>query len=183
MDMQVLCMTEEEREEIISYGTKRCKVIFVSTLVVLTLSWILGIIWQGIIFWLCLSVLRRYAGGYHADTEKRCYVISFVMILISLLCIKFIHFDKYWELFIIQTINFFIIFLMAPIENKNHILDFDEKSRYGDLTKSIELSLYFVYIFLNLVDRYKEASSIGMANILVAVSILLGYAKNYRILE
>lgn len=182
MGIQIKHLTEEEQEQIINYGIKRGKVILVSTMVAIILSWILGITLQGIIFWLCLSVLRRYAGGYHADTEKRCYIISFIMVLTSLFCIKYIPFDKNWE-FIIQTINFFVIFLMAPVGNKNHILDVDEKRRYSKITKSIEISLCVIYFFLNFIGKYGEATSIGMANLIVAVSILLGYAKNYRMLK
>lgn len=60
--------SEEETNQIIVYGIERGKVILITTLIALMLGYVLGIFFQGIIFGVCLSALRRYAGGYHADT-------------------------------------------------------------------------------------------------------------------
>ena len=61
--------SEEESNQIIAYGIERGKVILMTTLIALMLGYVFGVFFQGIIFWVCLSVLRRYAGGYHADTQ------------------------------------------------------------------------------------------------------------------
>lgn len=49
---------------------------------------LLGIPYQSIIFFITIVALRRYAGGYHADTEKRCLVISSAYLLIGIILIK-----------------------------------------------------------------------------------------------
>lgn len=133
MDLQTLQMTEEERQEIVHYGIKRGKVILISTMLTIMMGGVLGIYWQSIIFWFTLSILRKYSGGCHADTEKKCYFISFVIVALSLLCIKFMNYDKGWAI-ILQTISLLVILFLVPIENKNHILDKEEK-------KSMELEL------------------------------------------
>ena len=69
----------KEEQEIIQYGLHQVRVILIN---VLTLV-ISGILWQELSFTLLvfleLFFLRPYAGGYHADTELGCYLISILM--------------------------------------------------------------------------------------------------------
>ena len=147
MSIQVEQMSEKEREEIIRYGIKRGTVIAVSSLLTVLLGWILGIVCQGIIFWICLSILRKYAGGYHADTEKRCYIISFIIVITSLFCIKLINYSEVRGT-ILQTLSFLVILFLAPVENRNHILDREEKRRYGIKTRINLILIYTFYVCL-----------------------------------
>lgn len=175
--MQIEQILEKEREEIIKYGIKRGKIIFISTLITIMLGFFLGVAWQSIIFWFSLSILRKYAGGYHADTEKRCYAISFAMVLISLFCIKQMNIFRGWEI-ILQTINTFIILFLAPVENTNHILDKEEKKKYTTKTRITVTLLYAIYVFLCFINKQEMANSIGMAIFVVTISLILGYIKN-----
>lgn len=119
MDVQIEQMSEEDREELIRYGIKRGKVIFLSTLITILLGGFIGVFWQSVIFWLIISILRRYAGGYHSDTEKQCYIISFITVIIALFIIKLVSYSQE-EIFLLQTISSLIIFFFAPVENINH---------------------------------------------------------------
>ncbi len=179
MDVQVEQMSEKEREEIIRYGIKRGTVIFASTLITILMGWILGIFWQGITFWMSLSMLRKYAGGYHADTEKRCYVISFIVVAVSLFCIKLINYSGAWGI-VLQTLSLLVILFLAPVENKNHILDKDEKRRYGIKTKMIAILICALYAYLYALDKTRFLISIEMACLVVALSLIAGYEKNKR---
>ena len=78
MSIQIEQLSEEEREEIINYGIRRSIVISISTIVTIMAGYLLGIVWQSIFFLFCFSALRKYAGGYHADTPIRCYFLSFI---------------------------------------------------------------------------------------------------------
>ena len=71
MSIQIEQLSEEEREEIINYGIRRSIVISISTIVTIMAGYLLGIVWQSIFFLFCFSALRKYAGGYHADTPIR----------------------------------------------------------------------------------------------------------------
>lgn len=180
MDAQIGQMSEEEREEIVRYGIKRGKVIFISTLITIFLGWVLGVFWQSIIFWFCLSILRKYAGGYHADTEKQCYLISFIMVFTSLLCIKLITYSTFWGI-ALQTICLLIIFFLAPVENMNHILDEDEKRKYGMRTKIISILFCSGYVILLFQNKQNVMRALVIANVVVSVSLVMGYIKNKRL--
>ena len=76
--------------------------------------------------------LRKYAGGYHADTQNRCYVISTAIIAVALLAIRYMSDGSDNEIFILlQSLNFILLYFLVPVDNKNHRLEYWEKEKYG----------------------------------------------------
>ena len=177
--MDVEGLSESEINEIIEYGIWRGKIILVSAFAAVSLSGLMGIFIQGIIFWISLCALRRYAGGYHADTQNRCFVISFVVLMVSLLFIK--RADNIGMTgILIQSIMLMIIIFLAPVGNKNHILDEVEKQNYGKKTRITAIALYFAYILLYAVTKHKLAVPIEAACAVVVISLIAGSVKNGR---
>lgn len=176
MNMRMDTISEEDRKEIIQYGIKSGKVFLISTLITTLIGCFFGVFFESIIFWFSFCLLRKYAGGYHADTEKRCYLISFIIVNISLLSIKKIVLDIMWGI-LTETIILFIIFFLAPIETENHCLDEDEKRKYAIKTKFIILNLYLVFITSLYFNKISIAISVEMANLIVAISLLFGAMK------
>lgn len=171
--------SEEETKQIIAYGIERGKVILITTLIALMLGYVFGVFFQGIIFWVCLSVLRRYAGGYHADTQNRCYVISFIMVVLSLLSIRQIANVGLIGL-LFQAISLCIILFLAPVENQNRVLDKSEKKKYGVKTKIIAVFFSSIYVVLYIVDKQEIAIPMGTASLVVAILLIAGYIKRAK---
>lgn len=70
---------DEEEREIIQYGLHQGFLILLNLLTTV----VCGILWKELpfvllVFW-GIFFLRPYAGGYHADTELRCYFLSTAM--------------------------------------------------------------------------------------------------------
>lgn len=65
-----------EEIEIIQYGLHQAFFMLINFITII----ICGLLWQELIFSLVLFTaiyfIRPYAGGYHADTEIRCYFLS-----------------------------------------------------------------------------------------------------------
>lgn len=117
-------MLETERDEIIQYGIEREKIILVSIAIILGLGCVFDIFYLSIIFSLAFCALRRYAGGYHAKTQKRCYVISLIILIMSFIIMKYISkLDHVEGLILLMAFCCGIIWNFAPIENKNKSLD------------------------------------------------------------
>lgn len=172
-------VSEPEVNEIIEYGIWRGKIILISAFVAISLSKLMGIFCQGIIFWICLCAIRRYAGGYHADTQNRCFLISFIILILSFLWIK--RFDNIGIIgILVQSIMLLIILFLAPVENKNHILDEREKQKYGKKTRRTTIILYAAYILLYVLNAHKLAISIEVSFIVSAISLIAGAIKNRR---
>ena len=83
-------LTKEE-QEMIEYGIERLKVNCIGGLIILGSGLFFGVFRESILFFIVFYLLRRYVGGYHADTQKRCYIISFSIILFSICLIKYIN--------------------------------------------------------------------------------------------
>ncbi|MDY4838623.1 MAG: accessory gene regulator B family protein [Lachnospiraceae bacterium] len=125
-------MLETERDEIIQYGIEREKIILVSIAIILGLGCVFDIFYLSIIFSLAFCALGRYAGGYHAKTQKRCYVISLIILIMSFIIMKYISkLDHVEGLILLMAFCCGIIWHFAPIENKNKSLDELEQKNFN----------------------------------------------------
>ena len=114
--METQTFSKKEKEEIIRYGLDRIKSTCTMTLVTLLMGCIFQVFFQSIVFLVCFIVLRKYAGGYHADTQNRCYVISTVIFAVALLAIRYMSDGNDNEIFILlQSLNFIILLLQRLI--------------------------------------------------------------------
>ena len=178
MSIQIEQLSEEEREEIINYGIRRSIVISISTIVTIMAGYLLGIVWQSIFFLFCFSALRKYAGGYHADTPIRCYFLSFITLFIALMGIKILQCDDNVGI-LIQTINLLIIIFLSPIDSVVHRLEYDEKKEYGTRAKKIAFIYYVLYCILKKASIVYISTPIAVACSMVGISLIGGYIK-YR---
>ena len=113
--METQTFSKEEKEEIIRYGLDRIKSICTMTFVTLLMGCIFQVFFQSIIFLVCFIALRKYAGGYHADTQNRCYVISTAIIAVALLAIRYMSDGSDNEIFILlQSLNFICLLYTSP---------------------------------------------------------------------
>lgn len=171
--------SDEEREEIIAYGIARGKIILVSLSVSLIIGILFGILPQSIIFMLTFCSLRRYAGGYHADSQKRCFLISFDVIIITFWLIKILPYYLIADIFINMSCLVLILFL-APVENQNRQLETNERKKYGAKTKTIAIFISLITVFFRYKGLHYIIIPILMAFLLVSISLILGYIKNVK---
>lgn len=168
--------SEEERNEIIKYGIERGKVILISTVVALTLGCVTGVLFQSIVFLAAFCLLRRYAGGYHADTQERCYVISFATVAITFWLMKRVQYnitaDILMNIFCLLSILF-----LAPVENSNRRLEEEERKKYGRKTKVIAITISLLNTFFRWKGYHNIVISILAAYLVVTISLVLGCIK------
>lgn len=171
MSIQMEQLSEEEREGIINYGIRRTTIIFISIVVTIMVGYLLGIIWQSIVFLLCFIALRKYAGRYHADTPIKYYFISFITLFIALIVIKVVQCRAALGI-LIQTINLFIVMYLSPVDNAVRRLEDEEKKKYGTRAKIIALILYILYCVLKVISVEDISKPIAMACLMVGTSLI-----------
>lgn len=177
--MEIQTFSKEEKEEIIRYGLERIKSTCIMTLVTLLMGCIFQVFFQSIIFLVCFIVLRKYAGGYHADTQNRCYVISTVIFAVALLAIRYMSDGNDNEIFILlQSVNFILLYFLVPVDNKNHRLEQWEKEKYGKKARIRIGCMYVLYLSLHFGAIYSIAVAVGMANVIVGGCVIAGEIKN-----
>ena len=101
-----LGLVDDSNDKIIKYGLRRVCLFLTDFAIILLLSYLLGNIWVGILFELAYSLLRIYAGGFHASKETYCFVLSYSSIIISLCLINYMHISTF--LMFIACITMFI---------------------------------------------------------------------------
>lgn len=119
-------IVEKEQEEEYIYGFQKLlgKILNYTTLVLLSLY--NEVLVPGIIFMIVFFSLRERTGGYHAKTPLRCYLGTvgsyFLMIRIAAPAIM----GKDFIYIIIVVISILVIFIFAPVNHPNLLLDEQE---------------------------------------------------------
>ena len=171
--------SEEERAELVKYGLARGKTILLSILVILILGYFFGVLWQSIIFYISFCSLRRYAGGFHAESQGRCYAISLVILIISILCMKYANCSIGINI-LLQATCLVLIFILAPIENKNRKLDDIEQKQYKKKTRANAVVISLMCCFLYWKKNFYIIVPVVIAYIVFVCLLVAGYIKNVK---
>lgn len=165
---------ESEERDIYIYG---CEALFsaISNLVILFVCGIMtGEIVSAFLFLFIFVLMRKYCGGYHAQTHLQCNFVFALTTLAILLIVKNNFLMDSFVFIITLITSDIIIFWLAPIVNVNKPLEDFEIIRFRKA--AITLTIIFTIIAVLLIYIYK-AVSIIIALTLLAVSIAMLYAK------
>lgn len=171
---------EAEDTEIYAFGLKQGIIMIINYVLTILIGLIMRMPIETLIFMAVYIPIRSYAGGVHAKTQRRCFVYSNLIVVAILLAIRyFVH-----SSIILCGILLFaaiVVTLLAPVEDKNKPLDEDEVRIYGRKARLMlcgYLLLALVCIFLK---WWMPAVSIVLTLGLMAVVLILGKIKNYRL--
>lgn len=124
--------------------------------------------------------LRSIAGGYHAETHLRCFMILMATYLVFLCAVKFIPLTYIFYLtFVSSLLSLILIFIFAPVEDKNKPISAEEKKSFR-MKSRITILVYTVVILLLLflISNKLFAFSLALGNLSVALSLLASVIKN-----
>ena len=171
----------EEDKELYTFGMQQGIIIMLNIISTIIMGIIFDMVWQSVVFLLAYMPLRSYAGGYHARTQVRCYLVSLFIIAVALIGMKEIQWTSIIALFsvIISAGN---IFTLTPVEDANKPLDASEKDLYKRKTRKIlllEILIALVFWFIN-----KEISvCIIMVFDILSNILLLGILNNRKLMD
>lgn len=118
-----------EEYEIYLFGVQQMISNILNVLSALLIGLITGEILPCVIFLICFTAIRQYAGGYHASTRIRCYLLSMSAIAAVLLIIhNFVI--SYWLLVGLMLAASLVILLLSPVDTENKRLDSIEQNYY-----------------------------------------------------
>ena len=169
-----------ENKELYCYGMHQGTVILFNLLTALLIGVMLDSVPEVILYFAAYIPLRIYAGGYHAQTPRRCYFFSVILITAILLAIRFFSTSQRICCFGMVT-AFILIIILAPIEDKNK--PFTEKEQIFFKKQTIRLLFTETAIFTTaLYLKYTSMTTcIFMAFATVTVMLILGRIKNQAI--
>lgn len=168
--------SDAEEKEILQYGLHQGFIIIWNVLTLI----ICGIIWKElpfmILLFLSIFFLRPYAGGYHADTELSCYLISTLIMNAAVWGKKVIILSN--TIFICAWIGMAaFIWICAPVENPIHCLDDKERKKYAANTKKILLCYALVMLMGIWSQRQYLTDAILWSHVLIVIAMAAGLWK------
>lgn len=167
---------KDEDYEIYQYGLEQLFTSILNMLTLFVIGSIMGMIWQGIIFVLSFMLLRKYAGGYHASTPLRCYLLTTLIITVALSVMKYLEISILIYL-VLLMVSSVIVYMLTPVEAVNKEFDKIEKIIYRKktiLTWIVEVSLAIGVFILK---HYEISICIFMAVIMVGISLVTGHIE------
>lgn len=145
-------LLQESEAELYRFGIKRLLLFCINVITTIIIGVICNMLWQSVVFTIAYIPLRRYAGGYHAKTPPKCYLLSILLILGVLAFICWIPKDKLL-IIIAALVAGIIVFIKSPVESTNKELSDKEKEifkRYSRIILLTELAVMFATLLLNI---------------------------------
>ncbi len=164
-------IVREEDIEIYCFGMECLVLKIISFLSCLIIAIFMNSLYEFVIIMLAFIPLRRSAGGYHAKTRLKCYLISCGMLVISLFMCRM-------DISIVALIGLLfgidILFLLfAPIDNENKRMDKEEMIFFQNRTRRILLWLNILLMVL-LAVGLQEVCKVMVIGMIMAVWFLVG---------
>ncbi len=135
--------------------------ILLSNVIYVTITLILGsvfnIIIESMAFYIAFSLIRRYAGGFHASSEMKCTLITTTSIFLCLLCTKLCEINNIQMPILIPTMIAAIsIFVLCPLDTPEKPLTKEEYKYFRKISWTMLLLImlaicigwYFKFEFL-----------------------------------
>lgn len=138
-----------EDKELYTYGLQQGIIMIVNIFTTVLIGFLFGIVWQSIVFMLSYFPLCSFAGGYHAKTQLRCYLLSIVLTSAVFWAIKFIPWTNFmiWNLTLASGM---IILTLSPVEDNHKPLDEKEVHVYQKWTIGLLLTnLCFIFLAMS----------------------------------
>lgn len=133
---------------------------------------------ESILFLLCFIPLRIFAGGYHAQKQLRCYMMSTITTICILYLIAFLQENINIVEIGIYIISTYTIWQLVPVPDKNKPLELYEQNKYRRKVHTILSIEMFVFVCTVLGGQKMIPAVIYGTFCLLAVILILGKWKN-----
>ena len=172
---------DEDEAEVVRYGLEIVITRTFFAIIIAIIGLLMNCFWKGVEFAVSFSLLREYGGGYHAETRKKCFVLSILTLIAALSIIKLTESFQFltFPFFGIALISVIYILLKAPIDTPNKRFDEDEIKIYGRKARLVTAILLVVSVFLWVFNLSDFAFTILTGIIIQAYLMIKGQISNY----
>lgn len=108
----------QQSEAVLAFGLELIIITAVGIGMIIITSLILGHPWLWLPFLAGFAPIRKFAGGFHASTHIRCYIISTLVFLCCALASIYLSFSNL-TLIAISIITWLIVFVLSPVAANN----------------------------------------------------------------
>lgn len=168
-----------EDRDLYAYGFWQGGIYIFNYASVFLIGLLFGMLWQSLVFILSYGLIRPMAGGYHARTQRNCYLFSLLLIVIVLSMLKWFP----WNSIVCILVLLFsgaVIFILAPVEDENKPLDETEQMVYRHRSRVVLSVLSALTLLFLVTGLVPIANNITLSLLVSAVMLILGIMKNKR---
>lgn len=178
-DMVANDIITPEDEPIYTYGIQQFFTIMLNLISVALIAALFNQLLVAAILMLTFIPLRSFAGGFHASTPVRCYLLSLVAVMAQLVILPMVAgFEHQMTLFAIPALC--LLFVLTPVEDANKPLSQDEKLAYQKKCRQLSLLYYFILFVLTWFGLYRCGSAVFICLYSVVILVIAGLFKNGR---
>lgn len=157
--LQAKGIIRKEEVAIYHYGVDALFTSLLELMSILLLASIVGNLVETILFFLAFIPLRIYAGGYHASTRSRCYLLSLAVYGLFSLALTFVPVACYLPLILgASVLTAVTVLRYAPIVHENRKVSLENRERCRKV--SIGLCAIEIIILVTLQCIFKESTFI-----------------------
>jgi len=133
---------------------------------------------QAVVFYVAYTMIRVYAGGYHAEKPLTCFFVSIGALVPCLVAIRFYQVWSvpvvFWGLLVVSVV---VLVMFGPVEHKNKMLDDVERVvyRHQMLKKMTIVATAAVGLAVFSLNSFSVAVLYGI--LLAAVATIAGKMK------
>lgn len=170
---------DEESYELYEYGIFLLIANLFFAMEILLFGAVFRCLFGAVVFYISFRIIRVYAGGYHADTETRCEIITTLIFLAITYFISISNQQNFQVLvFILTAIAIPIIIIFSPLDTPAKPLDDDEKRKYRRISYVILLiivSVIIIAILFNIKSLFIPCCfSLIVESILLVAGVIKG---------
>ncbi|MCC8024645.1 MAG: accessory gene regulator B family protein [Clostridium sp.] len=164
---------KQSEKEIYEYGFMSILTNLMNLTTAMAIGFMMGQIWQCLLFQIMFIPLRVNAGGYHASTERRCFFLSIAMLVLALALLPLLPLLLSRSAGImVMAASSAVIALLSPVENINKPLEQVERQVYGRRTRIV--LLFEALLGVSSIYFFKGAIFWIINLVLLSVAISLG---------
>lgn len=167
---------EEKDRELYEYGIEITIEYFINIFTTVIIALVTGEILSCIAMMASFMSLRSYAGGVHASSFRRCYMYSSMVILMSLVLIRY-DLLNIWIYRIAAIINTVYLFIMPPAESENRRVTDKEREVYRCKEKVLLLCINLSALLCAVMELIRIEKGFESTLIITGISVLISHNK------
>ncbi len=139
----------------------------------------LNCFFESLVFSISFQLLRKYAGGYHARTEKMCIILTSVSSFASIILMRLAQSIELYNVALILSVFLgVVICVLAPIDTPENPLSKDEMIYFRKISVCIVLVIFLILIISFVLKIEKIFVACCMSFVLEGILLLAGKLKN-----
>lgn len=166
----------EEDRELYEYGVEITVEYAINLFTTVLIVVIMQEIISGIFMYASFMMLRSYSGGVHAKSFKRCYLYSSMVILITLLLIRF-NIISIWIYRGVGVVSCLYLWFTEPIASENKEVNEKEKRFFIKKEKNIIIYIVIISIVAFFMGFAKIEKGLESTLIIAFISCILARLK------